>query len=109
MVPDPMAEIYVNASPYNYVNNSPINNYDPNGMWWSDDLSREESMYGYEQTTPHADGNYSFNSGGVLADPSGLAFYLHNLIFGIFCGEAVITPDNNTPTDHSTSNLYSFQ
>lgn len=30
---DPLAELYYSTSPYAYVRNSPINRYDPNGMW----------------------------------------------------------------------------
>ncbi|MGB7499706.1 MAG: RHS repeat-associated core domain-containing protein, partial [Moheibacter sp.] len=30
---DPLAEVYFESSPYNYVANNPTNSFDPNGMW----------------------------------------------------------------------------
>ncbi len=97
MVIDPEAEGYNNVSPYNYVNNNPVVNIDPNGEDWyrySDDNGNEAVTWREgNASTVEIDGQKYNNIGAVYANQAAdgsVVIYNQNEVF------AVVDADSQT-------------
>ncbi len=76
---DPLAEIYADASTYNYVANNPIKYIDPNGMNYQDGIY-ENGLYG-NTVIYSASGNYgnNYNKGNGGHGTASSTFYGTNI------------------------------